>query len=92
MKAMRVHSDTDGAVWMVNLIDVTELPAFVRSTVASWLDTDLNPQTGSNRVDDIWYPLVGDDAEQVDARRDLLKKGRLTGGRTVRMRSRGGLP
>lgn len=90
---MTVYKDPNGTVWMVNLIDVTELPDIVRSTVASWLDTDRTPHRRTGTVDDIWYPLAGDDAEQVEARCDLLRKGTLTGQkRSVRVKGRRSLP
>lgn len=89
---MPTYKDENGTVWMVNLIDVTELPEMYAGTVADWLDLDREPHVRSGRVDDVWYPIVGEDAEQVSARCGLLKNGKMTGTRNVRIKGRRGLP
>lgn len=79
-----------GTAWYVNLVDVFDLPARLRRQVVEWLDTDCEFETIGDRVDSLHVPLVADDHEQLEARKELLRSGFNGAARNVRVEARRG--
>ena len=86
-----VYQDSNGYVWMVHFLDVTSLPVIIRQTVADWIDID-EIEVRPGTADDMWAPLLADDVEQLEARRDLIREGRIGSKYNLRIRSRRSLP
>lgn len=78
-----------GKEWYVNVLDVTELPTILRSEVASWINTDVDPWCPDGKVDSVYYPITAEDQEQLQSRVELLRDGTIgLRGRKLRVESR----
>lgn len=86
---MTTYTDSNGTAWYVNLTDATELPPILRGTVGEWLDTDIDPWEKNGRVDEMYFPLTGDDEGQLEARKEILESGDIPGAsRGIRIHGR----
>lgn len=86
----KVLTNEHGTAWYVNVVDVADLPDLLRQTVAGWTDTDCELKLIGDRIDSHFVPLVADDHEQLEARKELLRSGFNGVARTVRVKSRRG--
>ena len=72
---MSIIKDENGFICYVNLYDVMELPDMFASNVKGWLKMDIDPWNKTGSVDSEWYPIQADNAEQLEARKDMLHDG-----------------
>jgi len=72
---MVVHTDENGKALYVNVTDIGDLPDLFASTAYSWIDSERAELTKDGRVDGVFMPLVADDTEQFEARKDTLENG-----------------